>query len=286
MPQQFDSWASYFYPETYDAQTGHGVLRNVPGIRDFEALRSYDYRMSFARRTELELRPELVARTFDGEHMKALHGHIFQDVFEWSGSYRTVNMAKGGTAPFADAHNGAIDAYLTDVRSMVERTDWAQLDHGAFAERSAEIFSHVNQAHPFREGNGRTTKVFMEHIAERSPYTLEFERVPEEVWNLASAAPRPPMGEYTPNHRPMVPVFEHAAVPRSNVLMHEGGRVTGDAAPEKPMTLGERIERKMNELREARPSKPKHAADRGPDTPELGDGTKPKPPERGPSLGR
>lgn len=142
------------------------------------------------------------------------------------------------------------------------------------------------QAHPFREGNGRTTKVFMEHIAERSPYTLEFERVPEEVWNLASAATRPPMGEYTPNHRPMVPVFEHAAVPRSNVLMHEGGRVTGDAAPEKPMTLGERIERKMNELREARPSKPKHAADRGPDTPELGDGTKPKPPERGPSLGR
>lgn len=126
----------------------------------------------------------------------------------------------------------------------------------------------------------------MEHIAERSPYTLEFERVPEEVWNLASAATRPPMGEYTPNHRPMVPVFEHAAVPRSNVLMHEGGRVTGDAAPEKPMTLGERIERKMNELREARPSKPKHAADRGPDTPELGDGTKPKPPERGPSLGR
>ena len=62
------------------------MLRNVPGIRDFEALRSYDYRMSFARRTELEQRPELVARTFDGEHMKALHGHIFQDVFEWSGS--------------------------------------------------------------------------------------------------------------------------------------------------------------------------------------------------------
>ena len=46
------------------------------------------------------------------------------------------------------------------------------------------------------------------------------------------------------------------------------------------------FERKMNELREARPSKPKHAADRGRDTPELGDGTKPKPPERGPSLGR
>lgn len=152
MPQQFDSWASYFYPETYNEQTGFGVMRNVPGIRDFDALRSYDYRMSFARRTELELRPELVARTFDGEHMKAVHGQLFQDVYEWAGQYRTVNMAKGGTAPFADAHNGAIDAYLTDVRAMVERTDWAQLDHAAFAERSAEVFAHVNTGAPVPGG--------------------------------------------------------------------------------------------------------------------------------------
>ncbi len=46
MPQQFDSWESYCYPETYDAQTGHGVLRNVPDIRDSEGLGSYDDRMS------------------------------------------------------------------------------------------------------------------------------------------------------------------------------------------------------------------------------------------------
>lgn len=286
MPHQFDSWESYFYPETYNAQTRNGVLRNIPDIRDAAALRTYDYRMSFARRIELELRPELVTRTFDGEHMKQIHGHLFGSTFEWAGQYRTVNMAKGGGAAFADAHNGAIDAYLDNVRVMVERTDWAQLSHAEFSERAAEIFSWTNQSHPFREGNGRTTKVFMEHVAERSPYTLEFERVPEEVWNMASAATRPPLGEYLPNHVPMVPVFEHAAVPRSNVLMHEGGRVTGDAAPEKPMTLGERIERKVNELREDRPSKPKHAADRGRDMPELGDGSKPKPPERGPSLGR
>ena len=124
MPHQFDSWESYFYPETYNAQTRNGVLRNIPDIRDAAALRTYDYRMSFARRIELELRPELVTRTFDGEHMKQIHGHLFGSTFEWAGQYRTVNMAKGGGAAFADAHNGAIDAYLDNVRVMVEPKRW------------------------------------------------------------------------------------------------------------------------------------------------------------------
>ena len=44
MPHQFDSWESYFYPETYNAQTRNGVLRNIPDIRDAAALRTYDYR--------------------------------------------------------------------------------------------------------------------------------------------------------------------------------------------------------------------------------------------------
>ena len=42
MPHQFDSWESYFYPETYNAQTRNGVLRNIPDIRDAAALRTYD----------------------------------------------------------------------------------------------------------------------------------------------------------------------------------------------------------------------------------------------------
>lgn len=287
MPEKFDSWASYFYPETYDAQLGLGTMRNVPGIKDLSALRSYDYRMSFARRTELELRPELVARTFDGEHIKAIHKQLFQDVYAWAGEYRTVNISKGGAAAFADAHSGAIDAYLNAARAMVETTDWPNLDHAVFAERTAEIFSYVNHAHGMREGNGRTSKVFMDHVAEKSPFTLQFERVPEEVWNLASAATRPPLGEEIPNHRPMVPVFEHSAVPRSAVMIHEGGRVTIDPAPdktmrnEKPMTLGERIEAKLGELREERTTKAKHAAERPTKNPELDGGPEQlSPPER------
>lgn len=261
MAAQFDSWESYFYPETYDPAIGGGVLRNIPGIREFDALRAYDYRLSFARRTELELRPELVARTFDGEHMKALHGRLFGDVYEWAGQYRTVNMSKGGAGPFADAQNGAIDAYLTDVQGRVIQTDWQRLDRPTFAERAAEVFARVNQAHPFREGNGRTAKLFMEHVAERSQFTFEFERVPTDVWNYASALSRPPKFVYAPDHTPLIPVFEHAAVPRSNLLIHEGGRVTD--TPAQPPSVADRIENKLAELREGRSaSKPKPSTER------------------------
>ncbi|MFD0760412.1 Fic family protein [Arthrobacter ulcerisalmonis] len=45
------------------------------------------------------------------------------------------------------------------------------------------MFAYVNQAHPFREGNGRTSKVFMAHVAEQSPYRFDFARVSPEQWN-------------------------------------------------------------------------------------------------------
>lgn len=69
---------------------------------------------------------------------------------------------------FADVESGEIDRYLNDVHRLVEATDWSELDRRAFGERAATVFAYLNQAHPFREGNGRTSKIFMEHVAELS----------------------------------------------------------------------------------------------------------------------
>ena len=68
------------------------------------------------------------------------------------------------------------------------------MDRDTFAERAASVFAYFNQAHPFREGNGRTGKVLMEHVAELSQFTLDFARVTPEVWNNASMLSGPDLG--------------------------------------------------------------------------------------------
>lgn len=101
--------------------------------------------------------------------------------------YRTQNMLKSGTMRgFADVNTGEIDSYLAYAKRLVQQTGWGRLDRDQFGAAAATVFAHVNQAHPFREGNGRSSKVFMEHVAQQSRFTLDYARVSPQVWNQAS----------------------------------------------------------------------------------------------------
>lgn len=108
-------WTDYFYPETIDPRTGQGVLRNNFGERDPEQLRRKEEARTKLRLAELSQHPiEPAGGRFDFEHMKAIHRHIFQDVYEWAGEARTApwmdHMTKtgsnvlGGTEPIAYAY--------------------------------------------------------------------------------------------------------------------------------------------------------------------------------------
>lgn len=214
MAETFDSWESYFYPETYDPATGLGTLKNLFGERDRSVLHDKEYARS--RRRQQELRDGIVEipRTFDAAHWKRLHGYLLQDVFEWAGSYRTVDMVKGSPRGFASVTSGEIDRYLRDVRGMVTETSWNRLDHGEFVERSSRVFAWLNQAHPGREGNGRTAKLFMEHVSELSPFRFEWERVSEERWNEASMLSGPDLFAYEPHPEMLNEVFAGIAIAR------------------------------------------------------------------------
>ncbi len=214
MATRFDSWEFCFYPETYDPRTGQGVMRNLREWRSAEALSSYEYRMTGARQRQLLARPDLVSHTFDADHVRAIHQHLFQDVYEWAGQFRGVNMAKGSGRGFGDVKTGEIDRYLSDVHRLVESTAWERLDREQFGERTATVFAYLNQAHPFREGNGRTSKVLMEHVAARSRFALDFDRVSPLEWNQASEFTRPDLLAYDPVPDSLVPVFRHIAVER------------------------------------------------------------------------
>ncbi|WP_310287747.1 Fic family protein [Microbacterium trichothecenolyticum] len=228
MAAEFNTWESYFYPDTYNEALGQGTLRNKLGERDFFTLRALEYAATALRERQLHDGTVTIARTFGADHLRAIHGHLFQDVYEWAGNFRTVNMGKAGGEGFARTRNGDVQKMLDAVQEYVHGEQWEQFDRGGFVKNAAVVFAFVNQAHPFREGNGRTSKVFMQHVADQTRFTFDFSRVDPDAWNIASELSRPNADRNLIDPVPLLPIFGTATVDRSPVA---------PAAPQPPRDL-------------------------------------------------
>lgn len=201
-------WDSYFFPPPHN-----DVMRNIPGIDNAIALSLFEYNSTAFFAKKLRRDPGLIAHTYDAEHLKAIHGYLFQEVYDWAGEYRTVNMGKNMTV-FADAKNGGIDHYLNQATRKIQVTEWGSLNRREFAEAASEVFANLNYAHCFREGNGRTNKIFMQHVAEMSNFQLDYGRVSKEVWNQRSMFSGPDRGSTELHPEELYQVFEAIATPR------------------------------------------------------------------------
>lgn len=121
---------------------------------------------------------------FDALHLKALHGHIFQDVFDWAGQFRTVNISKGGHLFGAAA---VIAMSLHGILEKLPRENFLRsLDREVFAQRCGWYFGEINAIHPFREGNGRTQREFLRQLAAQAGYSLDWRRVTRDTMIEAS----------------------------------------------------------------------------------------------------
>jgi cell filamentation protein len=72
-----------------------GALRNLPRIEDAEALTQFEAHAAGLRSQQLHVDPSIVEQTWDARHRKAVHRHLFQDVYDWAGRFRTVDITKG-----------------------------------------------------------------------------------------------------------------------------------------------------------------------------------------------
>ncbi|WP_020109762.1 Fic family protein [Nocardia sp. 348MFTsu5.1] len=198
------SWNDYFWP-------GTTVLANKLGTQDPAALSAKESARTSRRAREIAAGVVKIPRTFDAEHVKALHGYLFQDVYEWAGNYREVNMSKDGIA-FAEV--GQIDSYLSDVARLTKDVPWADLEPHELTDLTARVYANYNHAHPFREGNGRVGKLLIGQLTETTGYDFDFNAVDPRIWNQQSAFSGPDLGERTPHHEELTPVFKQIMIDR------------------------------------------------------------------------
>jgi cell filamentation protein len=117
--------------------------------------------VTYARSVQLRHHP--LPGRHDLDHLRAFHQHLFQDVYDWAGQLRTVNIVKGNT-PFAFA-NALLAASNVLFTELAVENLLRDLDHNQFVNRAAHYLTELNALHPFREGNGRNRNAFLTQLA-------------------------------------------------------------------------------------------------------------------------
>jgi cell filamentation protein len=167
-------------PYTYP---GSDVLRNKANIRDKDRLFQFEHRKSAERSIALQTAP--IAGRFDLSHLQAIHKYLFQDVYDWAGQNRTTNISKGSSLFAAP---DMIDGYArSTVFKGIEDDHYLEnMEKNVFAARLAYHYSEINALHPFREGNGRSTRHFITQLAKHAGYDLDYAKVGQAEWNAAA----------------------------------------------------------------------------------------------------
>lgn len=163
---RYDGSDTYVYP-------GSAVLRNKADLWDQAALDVFEADITAMRMAELLNHP--IQGKFDLQHLCAMHRHLFQDVYDWAGQIRTVDISRGASR-FANFNQ--IETYLTGQLNGIAKEKFLEgLKPDAFVSRLTHYLGEINAAHPFREGNGRVQRLFCAQLAEQAGYFIGFETV-------------------------------------------------------------------------------------------------------------
>jgi len=149
----------YIDPD-YKYTNKNGVLHNLANINDEKILLAYESLKVSKRVEELFENPIKIKGS---NSLLIIHHYLFQDVYDWAGKVRIVNISKNGK-PFFDRERfyfafQYIDTLIAEYRA-IRKTKKNELAH-----KLAEILDNVNYLHPFREGNGRTQREFLRLLA-------------------------------------------------------------------------------------------------------------------------
>lgn len=137
-----------------------GLLRNLQNISDAEILLFLESATVTKRLQELYENPLKIEGI---ESVFKIHKHLFQDIYEWAGKKRTVEISKDGKQFFPISHFPIALKYIEQLITEFKKT--SKGSKRDLAEKLAEILDNINYLHPFREGNGRTQREFLRILA-------------------------------------------------------------------------------------------------------------------------
>lgn len=175
--------ADAFIDPYLDLETG--VLRNFAGANTQEKLRKAE--TDVAGIAELTL--DDIPRSNNLAELQAIHKALFGKIYDWAGEIRTVDIKKGSEEFFLfvlQIPEGA--KFVFD--GLANENTLKDLSKEDFVKRLAYFYEQVNFIHPFREGNGRTQRVFWNRVAADAGYFIDWSQVVGDELDKASVEGR------------------------------------------------------------------------------------------------
>lgn len=157
----------YIYEET-------GTLKNKLGITDYDKLRQFEADMGFLKLINVD---SVKAKGFNEDLIKRIHKHIFEDIFDWAGEFRKINIEKpeivlnGWYVDYSDYT--VISKELKKCLDDLNSTDWSSYDRDKLCLVFARKIARIWKVHPFRDGNTRTILSFAYIFAKANGFPFD-----------------------------------------------------------------------------------------------------------------
>lgn len=183
------NWDRLFYP-------GTTTLVNYLNLRDAAELKEVEGRISSA--VGKEISRNAVNGEFGLEHMRDIHRALFKRLYPWAGEVRDFGMTRPRpddphttrfTPPDAIAATDQLLKQRSGAVLALKNEDFArhpQRWQQEFVNNIALAYQTANQMHPFREGNGRTQRIWLDQLAHASGWSLDYSKVEPRAWNYAA----------------------------------------------------------------------------------------------------
>jgi cell filamentation protein len=168
----------YCYP-------GTDTLRNKLAIVDPSELRRAEYFLTTFNQATL---PPV---EFSPDGLKAVHQHLFGDLYDWAGTYRTCEMIRipdNGGHPVSFANAAELDTGIAKAFTFVPDPGGERVNFAEFATQATGMTGALNWLHPFREGNGRTIRAFLTSWSHRQGHPIDFTTWTRQEWLQATTA--------------------------------------------------------------------------------------------------
>ena len=158
------------------------ILINKLDIRDYKELSKYEAKITAAK--SLGLRLKGITGNFDKKHYLSIHNYLFEDIYPFAGKLREENISKG---EFRFASFEYVEPELERILEQLKKENFLEgTSKKQLAERLAYYLSELNVLHPFREGNGRSTRIWLDMILKnRIGKVIDWSKIDKEEYLLA-----------------------------------------------------------------------------------------------------
>lgn len=164
-------------PEFYP---GTKIYLNLLNISDRNKLDEIERGITILTAQQLEHNPKVILNLgadldFSLSHLKAIHKHLFQDIYEWAGEPRTFGLFKGTDIFCPDDE---IEYYAEEIRKEIASDNFLHgLEDRMVPIKLARYVGLLNKLHPFPDGNGRAQRIFVSHLAKQAGFEINWKTV-------------------------------------------------------------------------------------------------------------